>query len=196
MSLNRIAASKPKRCTGCNVTSAARAGVVQSLMKSPGAGPQRPVFREIAARLTHQPDRRRPDRFAAQGPQQRFRHRHSIAGRPFALQFNTQLRIFGEAIGPVDTEVPAFARVVPRTVQQAEAVYNAGIPVGLPDPSTLRRGTGRASSRVRIVALSIPVFRATADGSPWRARLSPVSSHPWPCTGSTSIWCRTRPGKH
>ena len=35
MSLNRIAASKPKRRIGCNVTSAASAGLVQSAMKSP-----------------------------------------------------------------------------------------------------------------------------------------------------------------
>ena len=34
MSLNRMAASKPKRRIGCSVTSAASSGVVQSAMKS------------------------------------------------------------------------------------------------------------------------------------------------------------------
>ena len=53
-SLNRIAASKPKRRIGCNVTSAASSGWVQSAMKSPAfartarySGKYRPAWRII-----------------------------------------------------------------------------------------------------------------------------------------------------
>ena len=58
MSENRIAASKPKRRTGCNVTSAASSGVKHRSRKPPGLFAHRPVFRQIASGLAHHPDRR------------------------------------------------------------------------------------------------------------------------------------------
>ena len=56
---------------GCSVTSAARSGVGAEAMKSPALAADGAVFRQIAAGLAHQPDRRRPDGFAAQHPQKR-----------------------------------------------------------------------------------------------------------------------------
>src|ERR1700761_3668742 len=71
MSENRIAASKPKRRTGCSVTSAANSGVKHSLRKPPAlartsrySGKYRPACRIIQ---TGGADRRPPERTSSRG---------------------------------------------------------------------------------------------------------------------------------
>ncbi len=81
MSLNRIAASKPiaadrlQRHFRRQVRRRAKCNEIGCLR------PQRAILRQIAARLAHQPDRRRPDRLAGQCPQQGLRcslHGHRL----------------------------------------------------------------------------------------------------------------------
>jgi hypothetical protein len=73
MSENRIAPSKPKRRTGCSVTSAASSGVKHS-SRNPPARLRTSCTREIAAGLPHQPDRRHGLALAVQHIEQRFMH--------------------------------------------------------------------------------------------------------------------------
>ena len=59
MSLNRIAASKPKRRMGWMVTSDASSGFSAMPQKEPAFSRTRAIFGQVAAGLAHQPDRRR-----------------------------------------------------------------------------------------------------------------------------------------
>ena len=70
----RIAASMPKRRTGCNVISVASVGGREQGQRVGDLRPQRPVFRQVAAGLPHQPHRRRVQTLAGEGSQQRLVH--------------------------------------------------------------------------------------------------------------------------
>ena len=59
ISEKRIAASISKRSTGCSVISAARSGSKQRSRKLLACRAHRPILRQIASGLPHQPDRRR-----------------------------------------------------------------------------------------------------------------------------------------
>ena len=69
MSLNRIAASTAIRRSGWSVISVTRSGCRQVPRMSPS--PRTPRYSgEVAARLTHEPDRRSVDRLATAGAEE------------------------------------------------------------------------------------------------------------------------------
>ena len=70
MSANRIAASMPNRRIGCSVISAARSGVQAERDEIRRLRPQRPVLRQIATGLAHEPERRAGMDLAMQGADQ------------------------------------------------------------------------------------------------------------------------------
>ena len=81
ISENKIAASKPNRRIGCSVTSAASSGLKHRSRKPPGFLPHRTIFRQIASRLPHHPDRRHRFALALEHAQQRLYPHASVFER-------------------------------------------------------------------------------------------------------------------
>ena len=69
MSENRIAASKPKRRMGCKVASRGHFRRIGEIHETSGLRPQRPIFRQKAASLPHEPDGRRIDPHTVKNPE-------------------------------------------------------------------------------------------------------------------------------